>query len=142
MNITHISILSMPVKNQEAAKAFYTEKLGFSVLRDDAVDDQRWVQVAPDGAQTSITLVTGAQHMPPGSQQGIVLETKDVRAELKARGVSISDIENAPWGAYATWMATVGCCSRLLHSQMEYGRSIPSPISIVFTDPGGCSAEE
>lgn len=106
MNITHISILTVPVKVQEAAKAFYTEKLGFSVLRDDPFGDQRWIQVAPEGAQTSITLVSGPQYMPPGSQQGVVLVTKDVRADqeiLKARGVEISDIEKAPWGAYATF---------------------------------------
>jgi predicted enzyme related to lactoylglutathione lyase len=106
MNITNISILSVPVKDQEAAKAFYSEKLGFTVLRDDAFGDQRWIQLAPDGAQTAITLVKGEFPMAPGSQQGIVLATKDVRADyeaLRTRGVAISEIENAPWGPYATF---------------------------------------
>jgi predicted enzyme related to lactoylglutathione lyase len=106
MNITHIAIMSIPVKNQAAAKAFYTEKLGFSVVRDDAFGDQRWIQLAPAGAQTSITLVTGPQHMKPGTQTGIVLGTKDVRADheaLKKRGVEISDLQNVPWGVYATF---------------------------------------
>lgn len=104
MNITHISILSMPVKDQETAKFFYAQKLGFTVLRDDAFGDQRWIQVAPPGAQTSVTLVTGPQHMQPGSQAGIVLETKDIHADhkiLKDRGVEISKIEQAPWGTFA-----------------------------------------
>ncbi len=106
MNITHISILTVPVKDQEAAKAFYSEKLGFRVVRDDAFGGQRWLQLAPDGAQTSVTLVAGERPMAPGAQQGIVLATKDVRADhenLKARGVAISEIENAPWGPYATF---------------------------------------
>jgi predicted enzyme related to lactoylglutathione lyase len=104
MNITHISFLSVPVKNQEGAKAFYTEKLGFTVLRDDTFGDQRWIQLTPAGAQTSITLVTGG--MPPGSQQGVVLATKDIRADhktLKARGVEITEIQQMPWGMSATF---------------------------------------
>lgn len=106
MNIAHIDIFSVPVKDQQVAKDFYTEKLGFSVVRDDAFGEQRWIQVAPADGQTSITLVTGAGHMAPGSQQGIVLTTKDVKADhaaLKAKGVAISEIESAPWGTFATF---------------------------------------
>ena len=106
MNISHLSIVSVPVKDQGAAKAFYTEKLGFNVLRDDAFGNQRWIQVGPAGAQTSITLVTGAGYMQPGSQQGIVLVTTDVRADhetLQARGVSISELQQMPWGTFATF---------------------------------------
>jgi len=43
--------------------------------------------------------------MQPGSQNGIVLETKDIRADhetLKVRGMAISKIESAPWGTFAT----------------------------------------
>lgn len=111
MNITHISVLPIPVKDQEAAKAFYTRKLGFSVLRDDSFGDQRWVQLAPTGAQTSITLIAGQLQMAPGSQQGIVLQTKDIRADhkaLKSSGVNISEINNAPWGMEAKFTDTDG----------------------------------
>src|SRR5690606_16415311 len=97
MNLTHIDIFSVGVTDQEAAKAFYTEKLGFRVVRDDPFGNQRWIQVAPPNGQTSITLVTDV--MPPGAQQGIVLVTSDVRADhaaLKANGVAISDIQDAP----------------------------------------------
>jgi predicted enzyme related to lactoylglutathione lyase len=106
MDITHIHVLSVPVKDQEAAKSFYTEKLDFRVLRDDAFGGQRWIQVAPADAQTSITLVAGAGHMPPGSQKGVVLATNDIRADheiLKARGVRISEIQDVPWGMSATF---------------------------------------
>jgi catechol 2,3-dioxygenase-like lactoylglutathione lyase family enzyme len=104
MNISHISILSVPVKDQEVAKSFYTEKLDFRVLRDDAFGDQRWLQLTPAGTQTSITLVTGG--MTPGSQHGVVLATTDIRADhetLKERGVAISEIQEMSWGMSATF---------------------------------------
>jgi predicted enzyme related to lactoylglutathione lyase len=104
MDITHISFLSVPVTDQEVAKAFYVEKLGFAVLRDDTFGDQRWIQLTPVDAQTSITLVTAG--MAPGSQQGVVLATKDIRADhktLKAHGVNISEIQEMPWGKSATF---------------------------------------
>lgn len=104
MNLTHISILSIPVKDQDIAKAFYAEKLGLTVLRDETFGPQRWIQLVPADAQTSITLVTDG--MTPGSQQGIVLATKDIRADhktLSERGVAISEIEEMPWGMSATF---------------------------------------
>lgn len=104
MNISHVDIFSVGVTDQAAAKAFYVEKLGFRVVRDDPFGEQRWIQVAPPNGQTSITLVIGV--MPPGGQQGIVLVTSDVRADhavLKANGVAISEIQEAPWGTYATF---------------------------------------
>jgi predicted enzyme related to lactoylglutathione lyase len=57
----------------------------------------------PAGAQTYNSLTGG---MPPGSQQGVVLATKDIQADhktLKARGVDISEIQEMPWGMSATF---------------------------------------
>jgi uncharacterized glyoxalase superfamily protein PhnB len=44
--------------------------------------------------------------MKPGCVQGIVLTTKDIaktHAELKKRGLAISEIEKQPWGQEATF---------------------------------------
>jgi predicted enzyme related to lactoylglutathione lyase len=104
MNITHISVLSVPVKNQDVAKAFYTEKLEFRVLRDDTFGSQRWVQLVPEGGQTSITLIT--EGMTPGSQRGLILATRDIRADyetLKTRGVVLAALQEMPWGISATF---------------------------------------
>ena len=64
--------------------------------------DQRWVQVRPPGAQTSITLVTWFPGMPAGSVKGTVLETDDLDkdvTELQARGVRIEGgIQQMPLG--------------------------------------------
>lgn len=51
----------------------------------------RWIEVAPKGSTTSLTLVTWFEGMPPGSLQGLVVATDDIHStyeELVARGVS------------------------------------------------------
>ena len=108
MAITHVQLLSIPVADQDRAKAFYVDRLGFDLVADAPMGpDQRWVQVAPQGAQTSITLVKGFETMPPGSIKGTVLETTDLDAEVAAlrdRGVPMDgEIEEAPWGRWATF---------------------------------------
>lgn len=104
MNITHIAIVSVPVADQQVAKAFYTETLGFTVVRDTVEDEQRWVELAPPGAATTITLVTWFPQMSPGNLQGLVLDTDNIAQayeELKARGVEILPIESDRWGQFA-----------------------------------------
>jgi predicted enzyme related to lactoylglutathione lyase len=66
---------------------------------------QRWVQVAPKGAATSITLVNWFESMPAGSVGGLVLESDDLDADiarLADRGVPVSDVQDEPWGRYVT----------------------------------------
>lgn len=105
--MTRIAIISIPVADQRRAKQFYTEVLGFAPVRDDPMGpDRRWVQLAPSDGGPTITLVTWFDRMPPGSQQGIVLETSDVRRDheaLRRRGLEISKLQSAPWGEYATF---------------------------------------
>jgi catechol 2,3-dioxygenase-like lactoylglutathione lyase family enzyme len=106
MTITHVQLLSLPVSDQERARDFYVDTLGLALVRDNHMGPvQRWVQVAPKGADTSITLVTWFPTMPPGSLKGLVLETDDVDAEvarLTDLGVPVEDgIQEAPWGRYA-----------------------------------------
>lgn len=107
MDIQRISILSIPVSDQEAAKDFYINKLGFKLLRDDPMEEGRqWVQLGLPGAETSLTLVTWFDDMPPGCAQGLVLETGDIQGahdHLVSEGVEVSDIEEAPWGRFATF---------------------------------------
>lgn len=105
--IDRVAIVSIPVADQDRAKAFYTETLGFTLVADQPMGDgARWVQVAPGFGGVSLTLVTWFEQMPPGSLRGMVLQTKDIEAahaELRKRGVAIDEIETAPWGRYATF---------------------------------------
>ena len=107
MNISRIDIVSVPVSDPAVSKVFYSETLGFDVIRDDPMGpDRRWIQLMPKGAETSITLVSWFEKMPPGVLQGMVLDTDDIdvtHGELKRRGLDISEIDNAPWGRYATF---------------------------------------
>src|SRR5579872_6483514 len=104
MNITHLALVSVPVTDQARAKTFYTEKLGFTVVRELALGEQRWVELAPPGSEATMTLVTWFPQMAPGSLQGLVFDTDTLAQaseELKARGVDILPIESDPFGQYA-----------------------------------------
>ena len=87
----------MSVADQDRAKDFYCDVLGFELVSDNTMGpDQRRVQVCPPGAETS-----------PGSLKGLVVETDDLDADVKAltaRGLAIEGgIQDAPWGRYVTF---------------------------------------
>ncbi len=104
MNITHIGLVSVPVTDQQRAKAFYVETLGLTVIRDTVEDGQRWVELAAPGAATAITLVTWFPQMPPGGLQELVFDTDHITEAcetLRARGVEVLPIEADRWGQFA-----------------------------------------
>ncbi len=108
MATTKVQLFSLPVTDQDRAREFYVDVLGFELVRDDPMGpDRRWVQVRPPGAETSVTLVTWFETMPAGSTKGIVVESDDFEADvetLRARGVAIAGaIEEAPWGRFVTF---------------------------------------
>jgi predicted enzyme related to lactoylglutathione lyase len=105
MAIQNVQLFSVPVSDQDRARDFYVEALGFQLIQDAQMGpDMRWVMVRPRGAETAITLVTWFPSMPAGSLRGLVLEAPELEAEveeLRRRGVDIPDgIEMAPWGRY------------------------------------------
>lgn len=108
MRITMVKVVSVPVSDQDRAKDFYLDVLGFELVADERMGpDMRWVQVRPPGAQTSLTLVTWFASMPAGSMTGLVVETDDIRAEyesLEAGGVVFDGpVQEQPWGTFATF---------------------------------------
>ena len=108
MGITGVQVLSLPVRDQDRAKAFNVDVLGFDLVADESMGPgMRWVQVRPRGAATSITLVTWFESMSPGSTKGTVLETDDLDADLlRLRGLGVEipgEVEAAPWGRYVTF---------------------------------------
>lgn len=98
-----ISSISIPVTDPARSKEFYL-RLGFESLADEPMDDgRRWVQLGLPGSATSITLVTWFRNMPPGSMQGLVLLSEDIRAEfrnLKAQGLVPGSMSEVAEGAY------------------------------------------
>jgi catechol 2,3-dioxygenase-like lactoylglutathione lyase family enzyme len=84
------------VADQDAALAFYTEKLGFEVRGDTRFgehDEMRWVEVAPPGSRARLALNPPMGGEPGGSSIGV--ETTDVLAE-HARLSAIDGIDVDP----------------------------------------------
>lgn len=97
MNWT-LEVIVVPVSDVDRAKAFYSEKLGFSVDHDTVVgDDVRVIQLTPPGSGCSVVIGKGAvPEMPPGSIKGLQLVVNDLRAaraQLAERGVEVSEIQ-------------------------------------------------
>ena len=103
-------VVSVPVvvSDLEAAKKWYTEKLGLALI----ADEDHWVTVGGKGKGSELHLCQASENMPkpiplePGPS-GIVLAVPGgFRTEckrLKKAGVEFShDPEKAPWGWYAT----------------------------------------
>lgn len=106
MAITRALIVSVPVADQDRAKDFYVNTLGFDLTADEMFgENSRWVQVTPKGAATSLTLITHFPTMPPGSLKGLVLETDDLDGDVErllGLGVDIpAGIEEQPWARFA-----------------------------------------
>jgi lactoylglutathione lyase len=113
--ITGIQTVTLYVSDQDAAKAFYTQKLGF-VERMDAPmgPDNRWIALGPGNGDTSLVLMKPAQNMPGyelaksmvGSWATFILAVDDINAthqELSARGVEFVDAPSKQdWGWWAS----------------------------------------
>jgi catechol 2,3-dioxygenase-like lactoylglutathione lyase family enzyme len=93
-----IELLIVPVRDVDAAKAFYSEQLGFAVDVDHRAGDEfRVVQLTPPGSACSISIGVGLSDAEPGSVRGIHLVVSDVvaaRDELVARGAKVGEIRH------------------------------------------------
>jgi catechol 2,3-dioxygenase-like lactoylglutathione lyase family enzyme len=93
-----LELVLVPVSDIDRAKAFYTDKLGFSLDVDHAPsDDFRVVQMTPPGSACSITIGKGITDAEPGSYRGTHLVVKDIaaaREELVSRGVEVSEVRH------------------------------------------------
>jgi predicted enzyme related to lactoylglutathione lyase len=118
--LTRIGTITVQVTDQSQALEFYTRKLGFEKRADQPMGPgQRWIEVAPPGAETRILLYKATKDMPGassyraaiasiGKPTGMVLETDDIQGtftKLKANGVSIIDEPRRQpygwWGVFA-----------------------------------------
>jgi predicted enzyme related to lactoylglutathione lyase len=103
-----VSVISVPVTDQERAKHFYTDQVGFQLLLEASFGEQlRWIQVGP-GRGPSLTLVTWFDEMPAGSLRGLVFDCDDLDADYAAmsgRGVKFSSPPTQqPGGVFATFI--------------------------------------
>jgi catechol 2,3-dioxygenase-like lactoylglutathione lyase family enzyme len=83
--------VSVPVSDQEQAREFYVDTLGFELLVDNSWrEGMHWIEVAPEGSATSLMLVSWSESLLPSLYRVIVITTDDIRViyeELVAKGV-------------------------------------------------------
>ena len=104
-----VKIIGLLVKDYDTAIEFYTQKLGFEVVEDEAMGERRWITLSLPGNQCALALelarspedlaVVGKQ---AGSFPLLALDTADCLGDyeaLRARGVRFHGQPNAgPWG--------------------------------------------
>jgi predicted enzyme related to lactoylglutathione lyase len=103
--VSNIGVAMFTVADQDAALAFYTEKLGWEVRGDDRFGENgemRWLEVAPPGSTARLALNPPMRGQPGGGSIGV--ETADMKAEHErltaTEGVTITtepmDMGGAP----------------------------------------------
>jgi predicted enzyme related to lactoylglutathione lyase len=113
--ITRIQTVTLYVGDQDRAKAFYTQKLGFAERMDAPMGpDVRWIELAPGNGETSLVLMKPAAGMPGeqlarsmiGSWATFIFGVDDINAtyqELTSRGVEFQEPPSKQeWGWWAT----------------------------------------
>lgn len=104
---TKVGSIGVGVTDQDKALDFYVNKLGFEKIQDQPMSEtERWLEVAPPGAETHIML--GLRSQMGGGKTGFtnyILNTDNMEATcetLKARGVTITkEPTTEPWGKWA-----------------------------------------
>ena len=103
-----VEIIMVPVKDRQEAKEFYL-KLGFKVIVEaPGSHGETWIQMGLPGGNTTVSLA---------SVQGIICETKDIKAnikELATKGIEVGKVDDTPWGKFA-WLKDLDGNSLCLH---------------------------
>src|SRR5689334_11268862 len=112
--INQIGTVCIFVSDQDRAKDFYTNVLGFELHSDEPIYPgaaNRWLSVAPKGAATEVILYLpdeNWQHYKQvvGQSQAVTFNVTDMDAlysDLKSKGVKFAqEPDKQPWGTYAT----------------------------------------
>lgn len=91
--VDQVATVMVPVADQDRAIEFYTEKLGFEKRADTPFGNgDRWVEVAPPGAATSVALVLPMEGQEVGIESRIAFRSRDIDADhtaLRERGVDV-----------------------------------------------------
>lgn len=94
--ISGVSQVVLPVRDQDAALEFWTERIGFELVRDETFGDERWIEVRPPERSLLIVLSPRAQDDPGASVRDehphspVFFTCDDINAtyrELHDRGV-------------------------------------------------------
>ena len=93
--ISQVATVIVPVEDQDTAVEFYCGKLGFEKRTDvPFAEGERWVEVAPPGAMTTIALMPPREGEPLGIDTRIALSSANIdadHADLGERGVDTDE---------------------------------------------------
>jgi predicted enzyme related to lactoylglutathione lyase len=112
--IKQIKLITIPVRDQNRALDFYTEKLGFTIITDQPFNEkQRWIELRIPKAETRVALFTAeGEEKRVGSFMNLSYACDDIEQtyqELSARGVEFDGPpEKQPWGTYAKFKDSEG----------------------------------
>ncbi|MEO7917394.1 MAG: VOC family protein [Dokdonella sp.] len=112
--ITHVKFVGVPVKDQDRALAFYTEKLGFAVATDQPMGPgKRWIELRIANSQTRLVLFTPEGHEDRiGTFFNGSIACDDVEAthrQLLRQGVEfVEPPTRQPWGTFAKFNDSEG----------------------------------
>jgi len=112
--IKQIKFVSIPVRDQNRALDFYTDKLGFTIITDQPFDEkQRWIELRIPKAETRVVLFTpDGEENRIGSFMNMSYTCDDIDKtyeDLKKRGVEFEGPpQKQPWGTYAMFEDSEG----------------------------------
>ncbi|MBV9423742.1 MAG: VOC family protein [Solirubrobacterales bacterium] len=106
--ITELHTVALYVADQERAKRFYVDTLGFELNADQPGlgGIGRWIEVAPKGGQTALMLADAigwGKHDRIGQSADVTLRCDDARAlhaELTAKGVPVTEPQTQRFGTF------------------------------------------
>ncbi|AXT25776.1 VOC family protein [Ruegeria sp. AD91A] len=117
----NLHAVTLVVPDYDDAIAFYTERLGFQLLKDiDLGDGKRWVLITPPGSDGSALLLAKAdgpeQRAAIGNQTGgrvgFFLQTEDFQrdyTQMRANGVQFEEAPRIePYGSVVVWRDPFG----------------------------------
>jgi len=109
---TGIRSVGIYVGDQERAKRFFTESLGFDLIGDTPMGDgpgaARWIEVAPTGGPVRLVLFTvDEQKDRIGTFSNVLFDCDDIQQtyeELQAKGVEFTEAPSRQfWGWWAVF---------------------------------------
>lgn len=102
-----LSVVSIPVSDQKAARRFYEDVLEFKPRGEGDLDTEfAWILLTPPSGAAGITLVKPNVRQKPGQAQGMMLQTLDIERlhdRLTDKGLQLSEIRQASWGRFANF---------------------------------------
>src|SRR4051812_50200042 len=102
-HVTDVLVVAIPVTDQDLARDFYVNVLGFEKHEDVVVGEGfRWLELRAAGSSCGVALVAPEPDVPVGVDTGIrlaVLDARAMHAHLNAAGVEVGELllwEGAP----------------------------------------------